>query len=137
MNIGDVARLSGLPAKTIRYYEEIGLVSPMRSTNGYRTFRESDLHKLTFLSRARSLGFTIDDCRALLELYVNTSRASADVKKIASEHLVRIDAKIEELIAMKRTLSHLVHECAGDNRPDCPILDDLAAPSKPTVTASR
>ncbi|SNT12290.1 Cu(I)-responsive transcriptional regulator [Tropicimonas sediminicola] len=137
MNIGDVARLSGLPAKTIRYYEEIGLVSPMRSTNGYRTFRESDLHKLTFLSRARSLGFTIDDCRALLELYVNTSRASADVKKIASEHLVRIDAKIEELIAMKKTLSHLVHECAGDNRPDCPILDDLAAPSKPAVPASR
>ena len=112
-------------------------MSPMRSTNGYRTFRESDLHKLTFLSRARSLGFTIDDCRALLELYVTTSRASADVKKIASEHLVRIDAKIEELIAMKKTLSHLVHECAGDNRPECPILDDLAAPSKPTAMASR
>ena len=126
MNIGDVARLSGLPAKTIRYYEDIGLVTPLRSSNGYRAFRESDLHKLAFLSRARSLGFTIDDCRNLLELYEDNSRASADVKKIAREHLIQVDAKINELIAMKKTLTHLVHECAGDNRPDCPILDDLA-----------
>lgn len=126
MNIGDVARVSGLPTKTIRYYEEIGLISPLRSTNGYRTFRDSDLHKLAFLGRARSLGFTIDDCRNLLALYGDDARASADVKKIASEHLERIDAKVEELQAMKKTLSHLVHECAGDNRPDCPILDDLA-----------
>ncbi|RYH08391.1 Cu(I)-responsive transcriptional regulator [Tropicimonas sp. IMCC6043] len=127
MNIGDVARRSGLPPKTIRYYEDIGLVSPLRSGNGYRSFRESDLHKLAFLGRARSLGFTIDDCRTLLKLYEDDGRASADVKKIASDHLTRIDAKVEELLAMRRTLSHLVHECAGDNRPDCPILDDLAA----------
>ncbi|RYH06003.1 Cu(I)-responsive transcriptional regulator [Tropicimonas sp. IMCC6043] len=126
MNIGDVARLSGLPAKTIRYYEDIGLVSPLRSTNGYRSFRESDLHKLAFLNRARSLGFTIDDCRNLLQLYEDNSRASADVKQIAMEHLIHIDAKIDELIEMKKTLTHLVHECAGDHRPDCPILEDLA-----------
>ncbi len=127
MNIGEIARLSGLPAKTIRYYEDIGLVAPLRSTNGYRTFRQSDLHKLAFLGRARSLGFTIEDCRTLLELYNDSARASADVKKIASEHLVRIDAKVEELLAMRKTLAHLVHECAGDNRPNCPILDDLSA----------
>ncbi|WP_068108370.1 Cu(I)-responsive transcriptional regulator [Tropicimonas marinistellae] len=127
MNIGDVARRSGLPAKTIRYYEDIGLVMPLRSENGYRSFRDSDLHKLAFLGRARSLGFSIDDCRNLLELYEDSSRASADVKKIANEHLLQIDAKIDELLEMKRTLSHLVHECAGDNRPNCPILDDLAA----------
>ncbi|MDV7142968.1 Cu(I)-responsive transcriptional regulator [Tropicimonas sp. TH_r6] len=126
MNIGDVARMSGLPTKTIRYYEDIGLVSPLRSTNGYRTFRDSDLHKLAFLGRARSLGFTIDDCRNLIALYGDDTRASADVKKIASEHLERIDAKVDELLAMKKTLSHLVHECAGDHRPDCPILEDLA-----------
>lgn len=127
MNIGEVARRSGLPAKTIRYYEDIGLVAPLRSANGYRSFRETDLHKMTFLNRARSLGFTIDDCRTLLELYEDSARASADVKKVASEHLARIDAKIDELVTMKKTLTHLVQECAGDNRPDCPILDDLAA----------
>ncbi len=139
MNIGEVAARSGLPAKTIRYYEDIGLVTPLRSTNGYRSFRQSDLHKLAFLSRARSLGFTIDDCRALLELYEDSSRASADVKAIAKEHLAQVDAKISELIEMKKTLTHLVRECAGDNRPDCPILNDLATAvsgdmTKDTVT---
>ena len=137
MNIGDVARLSGLPAKTIRYYEDIGLVTPLRSTNGYRSFRQSDLHKLAFLSRARSLGFTIDDCRNLLELYEDNSRASADVKKIAREHLDQVDAKIKELIEMKKTLTHLVHECAGDNRPDCPILDDLSTATAGEATVAK
>ncbi|PRY24400.1 Cu(I)-responsive transcriptional regulator [Aliiruegeria haliotis] len=127
MNIGDVARRTGLPAKTIRYYEDIGLVAPRRGANGYRSFGEAELHKLAFLGRARSLGFTIEDCRGLLELYEDKSRASADVKSIAREHLARIDAKISELTEMHRTLSHLVQECAGDGRPDCPILNDLAA----------
>jgi MerR family transcriptional regulator, copper efflux regulator len=127
MNIGDVSRLSGLPAKTIRYYEDIGLVDPVRNTNGYRSFRESDLHKLAFLGRARSLGFSIDDCRNLLALYDDRTRASSDVKAIAQEHLKRIDQKLEELSAMHATLSHLVEECAGDHRPDCPILADLSA----------
>lgn len=127
MNIGDVARLSGLPAKTIRYYEDIGLITPLRSSNGYRSFRESDLHKLGFLGRARSLGFSIEDCRSLLELYEDQDRASADVKQIAQEHLGHIDAKIAELKQMRATLAHLVRECAGDHRPDCPILSDLSA----------
>ncbi|WP_370253923.1 Cu(I)-responsive transcriptional regulator [Nioella sp.] len=125
MNIGDVAERSGLPPKTIRYYEDIGLVTPQRSSNGYRSFRESDLHKLTFLGRARSLGFSIEDCRALLALYEDETRASGDVKRIAKEHLTRIDRKIEELSAMRSTLSHMVHACAGDDRPNCPILNEL------------
>ncbi|MFC3118140.1 Cu(I)-responsive transcriptional regulator [Jhaorihella thermophila] len=127
MNIGDVARRSGLPAKTIRYYEEIGLVEPLRGPNGYRRFRESDLHKLAFLGRARSLGFSLEDCRSLLALYEDRTRASADVKKIAQDHIARIERKMDELRQMHETLSHLVEKCAGDHRPDCPILADLAA----------
>jgi Cu(I)-responsive transcriptional regulator len=127
MNIGDVARRSGLPAKTIRYYEDIGLVEPLRGANGYRRFRDSDLHKLAFLGRARSLGFTLDDCRSLLALYEDRGRASAEVKAIARDHLARIDRKLEELQQMHHTLSDLVERCAGDHRPDCPILADLAA----------
>jgi len=125
MNIGDVAERAGLPAKTIRYYEDIGLVTPQRAANGYRRFREADLHKLTFLGRARSLGFSIEDCRALLALYEDDSRASADVKRIAEDHLARIDRKIAELSAMRQTLSHLVRACSGDDKPDCPILHGL------------
>ncbi|WP_071674702.1 Cu(I)-responsive transcriptional regulator [Nioella nitratireducens] len=125
MNIGDVSRLSGLPAKTIRYYEDIGLVRPLRSENGYRAFRETDLHKLAFLGRARALGFTIEDCRALLALYEDEGRESASVKRIAQEHLTQIDDKIAQLQSMRATLAHLVHACAGDDRPDCPILSDL------------
>lgn len=127
MNIGDVSRLSGLPTKTIRYYEDIGLVLPLRSSNGYRAFRQSDLHKLAFLGRARSLGFSIEDCRSLLELYEDRNRASGDVKRIALEHRDRIDRKLAELAEMRRTLAHLIEACAGDHRPDCPILADLAA----------
>lgn len=127
MNIGEVAQIADLPAKTIRYYEEIGLVAPPRDGNGYRAFRDSDVHKLAFLGRARSLGFSIEDCRTLLALYEDDSRASADVKKVASEHLIRIEAKLSELSAMQETLTHLISCCAGDGRPDCPILSDLAA----------
>ena len=108
MNIGEVANMADLPIKTIRYYEEIGFIQPKRSANGYRSFRESDVHKLAFLGRARSLGFSIEDCRALLQLYENDTRASADVKQIAREHLTRIDAKVKELQAMRLTLSHLI-----------------------------
>jgi len=127
MNIGDVATRSGLPAKTIRYYEEIGLIKPLRDSNGYRAFRDSELHKLVFLARARALGFTIEDCRALLALYDNETRASADVKQIANEHLAKIEAKIADLNSMRDTLSHLITACAGDHRPDCPILRNLGA----------
>ena len=127
MNIGQVAEQAGIPAKTIRYYEEIGLVRPPRDANGYRAFADHDVHKLAFLGRARSLGFTIEDCRTLLALYEDRDRASSDVKKIATQHLDRIEAKLTELAAMRDTLAHLVDCCAGDNRPDCPILSDLAS----------
>ena len=126
MNIGDVAERTGLPAKTIRYYEDIGLITPLRGDNGYRRFRESDVHKLAFLGRARGLGFSIEECRDLLALWEDRGRASADVRAIAEEHLRQIGVKIAELSAMKETLSELVHACHGDHRPDCPILNDLA-----------
>ena len=126
MNIKDVATRAGLPAKTIRYYEEIGLITPARGENGYRVFVLRDLHKLEFLGRARSLGFSVKDCRALLALYADQTRASADVKQIAEAHLTRIHAKITELRAMEATLATLIDTCAGDARPDCPILTGLA-----------
>ncbi|MDA1286109.1 MAG: Cu(I)-responsive transcriptional regulator [Rhodobacterales bacterium] len=128
MNIGQVAEQAGLPAKTIRYYEDINLISPLRDGNGYRVFRDSDLHKLVFLSRARSLGFSIEECRTLLALYGDKDRASGDVKAVAQQHLHQIEAKILELQAMRGTLSELINGCAGDHRPDCPILKGLAAP---------
>ncbi len=125
MNIGEVAERAGLPPKTIRYYEEIGLVKPLRDTNGYRAFRDSDMHKLAFLGRSRALGFTIEDCRTLLALWEDKDRASADVRLLAKGHLAKIEAKIADLQAMRDTLSTLVHKCAGDQRPDCPILRTL------------
>jgi MerR family transcriptional regulator, copper efflux regulator len=126
MNIGDVAERSGLPAKTIRYYEDIGLIRPRRGGNGYRAFGEGDVHRLAFLGRARSLGFSIEECRALLALYADAGRASGDVKQVAEAHLRQIDRKIAELEAMRATLADLVRRCHGDDRPDCPILEDLA-----------
>ena len=126
MNISDVAKRTGLPPKTIRYYEDIGLIRPARDTNGYRRFQETDAHKLAFLCRARALGFSIEDCRTLLALYEDETRASADVKRVAQDHLKQIEDKLAQLESMRDTLTHLVHECAGDSRPDCPILKDLA-----------
>lgn len=126
MNIGEVGKAAGLPVKTIRYYEDIGLIKPARNSNGYRLFGEVDVHKLRFLSRARSLGFTIEECRALLGLYEDSGRASADVKAIAKEHLEQIDRKVKELLEMQQTLGVLVDKCHGDERPDCPILNTLA-----------
>jgi len=131
MNIGEVSARSGLPAKTIRYYEDIGLIRPDRSNNGYRAFRETDLHKLAFLGRARALGFSIEDCRALMGLYEDADRTSAQVKEIAAEHLREIDDKIAQLESMRGTLSALVAACHGDNRPDCPILQDLSGEQTP------
>ncbi len=125
MNIGEVSKKSGLPAKTIRCYEDIGLITPLRDTNGYRSFRDSDMHKLAFLGRSRALGFTIEDCRNLLALRDDRDRASADVRTIAQEHLEQIETKISDLHAIRKTLSHLVHECAGGGHPDCPVLATL------------
>ncbi len=129
MNIGEAATEAGLPAKTLRYYEDIGLVTPQRSDNGYRHYAEEDIHKLRFLQRSRSLGFTIADCRTLISLYEDTSRASADVKSIAKSHLDQVEIKIQELKSLRNTLKHLINSCKGDHRPDCPILDDLSRKS--------
>jgi len=137
MNIGDAAKASGLPAKTIRYYEEIGLIEPGRDSNGYRAFNDDDVHRLAFLNRSRGLGFSIEDCRALLGLYADTDRASADVKRLASEHLTRIDTRISELQSLRTTVAGLVQSCAGGDRPDCPILNDLASGSVPAGKHQR
>lgn len=126
MNITKATTQCGLPAKTIRYYDEIGLVTPPRDSNGYRSFDEKVLHKLSFVAHARELGFTIEDCRALLALYEDDARASADVKRLAKQHLSKIDQKINDLIAMRGTLSHLIAECAGNDKPDCPILNNFS-----------
>ena len=126
MNVGDAARRSGLPTKTIRYYEDIGLVAPARAGNGYRTYREEDVHRLAFLKRARGLGFSIEECRQLLALYGDRWRASHDVRKIAIGHVGTIEEKIRELQSMRTTLQKLIASCHGDHRPDCPILDDIA-----------
>ena len=126
MNIGQAAEQSGLPVKTIRYYEEIGLINAGRSENGYRQFGDVEIHKLRFVQRARGLGFSVEDCRALLSLYEDKHRASAEVKAIAANHLDDIDTKIAELQNLRSVLAHLIDHCAGDARPDCPIIDDLA-----------
>ncbi|CAN0495839.1 unnamed protein product, partial [Hapterophycus canaliculatus] len=120
------AKQCSLPVKTIRYYDEIGLVSPRRAASGYREYSSADVHRLQFVARARGLGFSLDDCRHLLSLYEDRSRASADVKLIVQEKLTEIDQKISELQELRQTLSQLSEHCRGDNRPDCPILADLA-----------
>ena len=126
MNIGDASERSGLPAKTIRYYEDIGLLKPGRSGNGYRDYSMSDVHRLRFLQRARSLGFTVEECRQLLSLYGDERRESADVKAIATAKLDDIDRKIRELTGLREMLQQLVASCHGDHRPECPIIDGLA-----------
>ncbi|MDW6026050.1 Cu(I)-responsive transcriptional regulator [Mesorhizobium sp. BAC0120] len=126
MNIGDAAERSGLPAKTIRYYEDIRLVKPARGENGYRDYSSEDVHRLRFLQRARGLGFSVEECRQLLSLYADKRRESADVKAVAEAKLIEIDRKIAELVSLQKTLRHLVHACHGDERPDCPILDELS-----------
>lgn len=126
MNIGTAARQSGLNAKTLRFYEEIGLVRPDRRGNGYRDYDPGDVHTLRFLKRARSLGFSVEECRRLLALYQDRNRTSGEVRRIAEDKLGEIDEKIADLRALRRTLEHLVESCHGDDRPDCPILDDIA-----------
>ena len=128
MNIGQAALRSGLPAKTIRYYEQIGLVTPGRRGNAYRDYGDKEVHELRFVARARALGFNIEECRHLLALYRDRERASADVRAAAQHHIAEIRAKIAELRMMERTLAALVDACAGGARPDCPILEGLAGP---------
>ncbi|ASP23452.1 HTH-type transcriptional regulator HmrR (plasmid) [Antarctobacter heliothermus] len=117
MNTGDVARQSGLPPKTSRYNEDIGLMRPQRSENGYRSFRDQNLHKLAFLGRARVLGFKIEDCHTLMALYEDEHRESLQVKAVAEEHRRQIDEKIARLQSIRATLDTLLHACAGTIAP--------------------
>ncbi|OAM76661.1 Cu(I)-responsive transcriptional regulator [Devosia elaeis] len=127
MNIGQAAEQSGVSAKMIRYYEQIGLISaPHRTGSNYRVYGSDEVHVLRFIKRARTLGFSVEETGALLALWQDKSRASGEVKDIASDHIAALETKIAELQGMVKTLKHLVHCCQGDNRPDCPILDDLA-----------
>ena len=126
MNIGTAAQRSGLNAKTIRYYESIGLVpSRRRQANGYRDYTEADVHTLGFVKRARTLGFSVEEIGELLSLWRNKRRSSATVKALARRHLDVLERKIQELEAMRVTLAHLIERCQGDDRPSCPILEEL------------
>lgn len=125
-NIGRAAKLSGVSAKMIRHYEAFGLIPKARRTSGdYRVYAASDLHTLRFIRRARDLGFSIKEISGLLNLWRNKRRASAEVKRLAVRHIEELDQKIEELRDMRRALAELAHNCHGDERPECPILEDL------------
>ena len=126
MNIGEASVATGLPAKTIRYYEDIGLIKPARTANGYRDYDGKDVHRLAFIQRSRSLGFGIDECRSLLSLYKDKDRASSDVKALALEKILEIDRKLKELKSLRSTLKTLADHCHGDDRPECPIIDEIA-----------
>ena len=127
MNIGQAARASGMSAKMIRHYEEIGLVrAPRRTASNYRTYSASDVHVLSFVKRARTLGFAMADIKDLLALWQNKGRPSASVKKIAGRHIAELKRKIAETQSLVAALEHLSRHCHGDERPECPILDDLA-----------
>lgn len=127
MNIGEAARRSGISAKTIRYYESVGLIPEAgRTAAGYRAYTANEVETLRFIHRARSLGFSVSDVAGLLELWRDRSRASADVKSIALKHVADIERKIAELDSIRRTLLDLTTRCCGDDHPDCPILEELA-----------
>ena len=127
MNIGDAARASGASAKMIRHYETLGLLKrTRRSLGGYRLYDDTDVHTLRFIRRARDLGFSMADITRLLGLWQDRRRASAAVRRIAQAHISDLDRRIAEMQDLRRTLEHLVHHCHGDQRPECPILDDLA-----------
>lgn len=130
--IGDAACLSGVSAKMIRHYEGIGLIpAAARTSAGYRLYAEADLHRLRFIRRARALGFSMKQIELLLALWSDRSRASAEVKRLATEHADALGARIAEMQAMQRTLLELASRCHGDQRPDCPILDDLEGGTGP------
>jgi len=126
MHIGKAAQASGVSAKMIRYYEDVGLMAPVaRSTVGYRCYTEANVHTLRFIQRARSLGFSVAEIQDLLDLWRNHTRKSADVKRLAQQHVATLNERIERLRQMRNTLQLLMDGCAGDDRPDCPILRGL------------
>ena len=127
VNIGGAAQLSGVSAKMIRHYESLGLLPRVsRTDSGYRQYTEAEVHTLRFIKRSRELGFSMDEIGELVGLWHNRRRASASVRRIAEKHAADLAQRIEAMQSMQRTLQHLVHSCHGDERPDCPILDDLA-----------
>jgi len=131
VNIGSAAGLSGISAKMVRHYESLGLLPRVgRSDSGYRQYSEAEVHTLRFIKRARDLGFSMAEIAELVALWQNRRRASASVKRIAQKHVDELATRIEAMQAMQRTLRQLLHHCHGDERPDCPILDDLASHSQ-------
>jgi MerR family transcriptional regulator, copper efflux regulator len=132
INIGEAAVASGVSAKMIRHYEETGLIRKAgRTAAGYRVYDDADVHVLRFVRRARDLGFSMKEIEALLRLWYDRRRASSQVKSVALKHVAELERKIAEMQAMRRTLVELATHCHGDDRPDCPILDDLAHQEKP------
>lgn len=135
MNIGEAATASGVSAKMIRYYESVGLLpAPPRTGAGYRRYAEADVHTLRFLARARSLGFPVARMKELLALWRDEHRSSADVKRLALAHVATLEAKARQLHEMSHALRHLAERCGGDDRPGCPIIDELA--SDPPASAA-
>lgn len=127
VNIGQAARLSGVSAKMVRHYESLGLLPRVgRTGSGYRQYSQAEVHTLQFIKRSRELGFSMDEIAELVSLWQNRRRTSASVRRIAQKHATELAQRIEAMQAMQRTLTHLIHCCHGDDRPDCPILDDLA-----------
>ena len=137
MNIGQASKASGVSAKMIRYYEQIGLIGPAhRTRTDYRTYADKDIHTLRFVRRARDLGFTVEQMKALLALWRDRGRASADVKAIALDHIAELERKAAAIAEMTRTLKHLANNCHGDGRPDCPIIEGFADGGAEMDTAS-
>jgi Cu(I)-responsive transcriptional regulator len=126
VNIGHAAARSGVSAKMVRHYEAIGLLAAARSDNGYRVYGDRDIAVLRFIRHARDLGFPLEDVRKLLALWRDRGRASAEVKRLALAHVAALETKADSLRSMAASLRHLADHCHGDDRPDCPILEDLA-----------
>lgn len=134
MNISQAAQACGLPNKTLRYYEEVGLVVPMRQEgNDYRIYSLADVAQLRFLQRARAVGFSLDECRELLMLYANPQRRCGQVKALVSEKIIQVDQQLIALHAMRDTLVDMANECAGDDTNDCVIIDRLAVAESPPL----
>lgn len=138
MNIGQAAAASGVTAKLIRYYEQIGLIPQAgRTASGYRVYTQDEVRTLQFIKRARTLGFSIEQIQHLVSLWQDQTRASAEVKRIALEHIEELEVKIAEMTAMKKSLEELAQACHGDHRPSCPILRDLEKPLDEETAAKK
>ena len=138
MNIGEAAKASGVSAKMVRHYEEVGLIpAAARTDAGYRQYGDADVHTLRFVRHARDLGFSIAEIGELVGLWHNRKRPSRQVKALAQAHIQELDQKAQDLLAMKATLEHLVRCCHGDDRPDCPILETLASDVPNAVPRKR